>query len=87
MTDRKAFQVLESVEADFEAMTWTFRVPAYGEVGGGNYAILPVETFMDMSTKLAVAEGLLKRALAGEASLRVEYKEAIESYFDPKPLA
>lgn len=81
----KAFQVLESVEADFENLTWTFRITSANEVYAGTVAVLPTETFMKMSTRLAVAEGLLRQWLRGH--LDDGFKERVEKHFDPEPIA
>lgn len=82
-------QVLESAEADFEKMTWTFTLNGNSEVSAGNFAILPSEVFATMTRKLAHAEGLLKRVLGIEYSVGIggNLHEAIESFFDPLPPA
>lgn len=82
--DGKDYQVLESIEADFSEMTWTFRLPSNGEVGAGNYAVLPVETFAKMSRQFARADGLLRQWLRGH--LDETFKERVECFFDPEPL-
>ena len=79
--DRAKFQVGESVEADFEQLTWTFRFGPSYRVSAGNFAIVPVEEFARMSRKLTEAEGLLRRARAGAVQM-----EHIEAFFDPEPL-
>ena len=81
---RPAFQILESLEADFEKMTWTFGLGSNTEVGAGQYAILPSDAFMKMSARLANAEVLLRRFLAGESGDK--FKEHVEAHFDPEPL-
>lgn len=80
----KPFDVLESVEADFEQMTWTFRLNASTEVGAGQYAVLFAKDFMAISGKLATAEGLLRQWLKGH--LDDGFKERVERHFDPAPL-
>jgi hypothetical protein len=82
---RRVVQCLESVEADFGEMTWTFRLEPMNEVGAGQYAVIPWEDFMKTSTKLAHAEGLLKQWLGGH--LDDGFKERVEKHFDPEPLA
>jgi len=84
MTDGAAFQILESIEADFDGMTWTFQIGAGNRVGAGHYAVMPSEHFMDMSGKLARAEGLLRQFLNGD--LDAGFQERVQRYFDPKPL-
>lgn len=78
------WQMLESIEADFGELTWTFRLPSNGWVGAGNYAVIPHEAFANMSTKLAHAEALLRRYLHNDGDLKL--REHIESFFDPEPL-
>jgi hypothetical protein len=79
-----AYQVLESIEADFDAMTWTFRIGGGNRVTAGHYAVMPTDEFMKMSGKLATAEGLLRQWLGGH--LDAAFKERVESLFDPEPL-
>jgi hypothetical protein len=81
--DRRAFQILESSEVDFEKMTWTFTITGSNEVGAGLYAVLPSETFMKMSNRLAHAEGLLQQWRGGH--LDEGFKKRVESHFDPEP--
>ncbi len=78
------FQILESREADFENLTWTFSITSNNEVGAGYYAVLPSPHFAKMSEKLAKAEGLLRQWLGGH--LDDGFKERVERYFDPEPL-
>jgi len=76
--------VLESIEADFDAMSWTFRLQPSNHVSAGNFAVLPVESYALMSRKLATAEGLLRQWLAGH--LDDQFRERVQSFFDPEPL-
>ena len=78
------FQVLESVEADFEHLTWTFRITSSNEVYAGNVAVLPVEKFAKLSERLARADGLLRQFMSGH--LDEKFKERVECHFDPDPL-
>ena len=82
--DSAAFQILESAEADFETMTWTFKLGANNHVGGGYFAVMPSNKFMDMSAKLANAEGLLKQILDGDQG-GATWRERAQRYFDPAP--
>jgi hypothetical protein len=80
----KPFQILASIEADFEKMTWTFALNSDTRVAGGCYAILYSETYMKMSEQLARAEGLLRRYIAGERD--GQFHEHVLRHFDPDPL-
>ena len=81
---RRVVQCLESVEADFGEMTWTFRLEPMNEVGAGQYAVVPWEDFAKMSTKLVHAEGLLKEWL--NEPIDDGFKERVAKHFDPEPL-
>lgn len=78
------YQVLESTEADFDEMTWTFRLKVLDRVAAGHFAIVPVRPFMTMNDKLTHAQMLLRRYLAGERD--ATFKEHVEKFFDPDPL-
>lgn len=78
------YQVLESVEADFGELTWTFRLASNNRVAAGNFAVVPVDQFMTLNNKVRHAEGLLRRYLAGERD--ATFKEHVEKFFDPEPL-
>ena len=78
------YQVLESVECDFEKMTWTFSIGAGNRISAGHYAVMPTDRFMTLTGKLARAEGLLRQWLGGH--LDEKFKERVECYFDPEPL-
>lgn len=79
------YQVLESVEADFGEMTWTFRLEPSNRVSGGQYAVLYVERFMKMNSKLERAEEIL-RSLRKIKFLCDLDREMIDKFFDPEPL-
>jgi hypothetical protein len=83
--DRVHLQVLESAEADFEKMTWTFSIGHGNRVSGGHYAVLPTDEYSKITGRLAHAEGLLRQCLRGH--LDDKFKERVESFFDPEPLA
>lgn len=82
--EKLGYQVLESVEADFGELTWTFRLESSHRVAAGHFAVVPVRPFMTMNGKLAHAEGLLRRYLAGERD--ATFEEHVEKFFDPEPL-
>ena len=76
-----AYQVLESVEADFDEMTWTFRIQDFHHVTGGHFAIVDNLPFTKALAKLSYAEQLLRKAADGQ-----DIKEGAMSFFDPEPL-
>ncbi len=84
LTEGKDFQVMESCEADFEKLTWSFTMRSNQHVAAGNYAIMPVETYAYLARKHANAESLLRTWLSGK--LDDCFKERVERHFDPKPL-
>ena len=80
-TDAEHYQVLESSEADFEKMTWTFALGVDQYVTGGHFAIVPVLAFTKAAARLSYAEELLRRAANGD-----NIQESAEKFFDPEPL-
>lgn len=80
-------EVGESVEADFEKLTWTFRINTSCEVGAGFYGIVMLEKLMDMLERLKQAEGILARIneLENPMTIGATNYEAVQRYFDPKP--
>lgn len=79
----QGLRVLESVEADFEKMTWTFRLGINDRVAAGNYAVWPVESHVYATSRRQHAEGLLRRVLSDGLTINAQTKEAIEKFFDP----
>lgn len=81
-------QVLESLEADFEKMTWTFGLTGCTRVGCGQYAILWAETYQKQQSRLAWAERILRGLCDTETATTIGGKnyEAIHAFFDPEPL-
>jgi len=82
MSEKMGYQVLESIEADFDQMTWTFRLQPSNRVSAGNFALVPVEQFMQMNAKLQQAEHLL-RDLREIGPISPKHKDMVERYFDP----
>jgi hypothetical protein len=79
-------EMLDSLEADFEKMTWTFGLGLNSEVGAGRYAIVPYGDYLKMTARLERAEQLL-RSMRQISSLCDYDKERVDSFFDPAPLA
>ena len=81
-------QVLESVEADFDEMTWTFRLQSHNRVSGGHFVILPVLPYSKAMAKLAYAEQILRGLCDTETAHSIGAKniESIHKFFDPEPL-
>jgi hypothetical protein len=79
------YQFLESREADFEKMTWTFGLDSNSEVGAGRYAIVLEDHFEKMTNKLDHATRLLRHLR--ENVSEPHDQEKIDSFFDPEPLA
>ena len=86
VSEEMGYQVLESIEADFEEMTWTFSIGSGNQVAGGRYAVLPTDEFSKLTRKLAHAEGLLRPLVGSFNALTDEQRERIEKFFDPEPL-
>lgn len=78
------FQVLESVEADFDAMTWSFRLQGHHRVSGGHYGVVHVAVLVKVNSKLDHATRLLRHLR--EVVTEPHEKEKIDSFFDPEPL-
>jgi hypothetical protein len=85
LVEGKTFQIMESVEADFDAMTWSFRLQPHSHVSGGQYAIAHIALVAKNNGKLDHAERLL-RHLHGHVELPDHEKEKIASFFDPEQL-
>lgn len=86
MSDELGYQVLESQEADFEKMTWTFGLQISHSVTGGHFCIIPVLPFTKAMAKLSYAEELL-RGLVDKHEAMTDYeRERIAKFFDPEPL-
>ena len=86
--DRDDFQLLESCEADFGMMTWTFTITAGNEVGAGAYAVMPSETFMKMRKRLELATHLIRHICEtqNESTMGARGYESCQAFFDPEPL-
>lgn len=78
------YQVLDSIEADFEKMTWTFQITPSNRVAAGEYVIIDVAPFMKLNERMERAEHLL-RVLRDDRGLDGCNKERIDSFFDPEP--
>lgn len=83
---KQGYQVLESVEADFGELTWTFRLQPTNRVAAGNFVVSPVHQFMLMQAKLTQAEGLLRWVRDKGEPLTLNDRERIAKFFDPEPL-
>lgn len=89
MTDAvERFEVGESLEADFEKGTWTFRFHGYYIVGAGMHAIVPIVRYEQSQRRLAEAERILRGLCDTETKQSIGPKnhEEIHSFFDPEPL-
>lgn len=84
LAEGKHFQVLESLEADFENMKWSFAIQDRHSVGAGQYAIVPVVFIVKNNAKLDHAERLLRHLR--EVVKEPHEVEKIDSFFDPEPL-
>lgn len=80
-----AWQILESREADFDEMTWTFCIGSGNEVGAGSYAVLPADEFRKSMDRLEHAERILRDLCDTENAETIGPKniEAIHRFFDP----
>lgn len=80
-------EVGESMEADFEKMTWTFHFDGYYTVSAGKFAILPVEQHEEDAKRLDWATRILRSLCDTENEKTVGPRnyEAILRFFDPKP--
>lgn len=79
-----AWQVLESMEADFEKMTWTFSIGGHNEVSAGQYAVIPASEFRKQMDKLESAEKLLN-SLQSDPGMSEKNAERVARFFDPEP--
>ena len=88
LTEGKHFQVLESVEADFDKMTWSFSIQDRHHVAAGHYAIVDAGLMAKNNAKLAAAEGLLRSVIDTNTPVAVgsTLYEQLLRYFDPEPL-
>lgn len=77
-----AWQILESHEADFENMTWTFGLHTGSHVTAGEFAVIPADEFRRSMDKLERAETLLRRVL--NHPVPVDLAEIVQRYFDPE---
>lgn len=86
---KEAFQTLESAEADFEKMTWTFRIAANNRVGAGLYTVIPDDIAIRHARRLQCAESILRRICETEteATIGKSIIEAAHAFFDPDPIA
>lgn len=83
----KEATILDSLEADFDKMTWTFGLGLNTEVGAGLYAILPSEVYRRQHERLERAEAILSRMceLETEETIGRANYEAVLRFFDPLP--
>lgn len=75
------YQQIESVEADFEKMTWTFQIQPHNRVTGGHFCVVETRAFTKAMAKLSYADQLLQELLEGK-----DIRQGAMKFFDPDPL-